>query len=427
MRRSDRGSEIPSFACERLERLCDALMLMQADNPQTHEGLGLAHTSARSRECAESTPVAGRNAFPSQQQLTVSIIIKALNEEHNIAAAIESAFAALGEIDGEVILADGSSSDRTVEIARRYPIVIVQLNRTEDRSCGSGAQLGFQYSRGRYLLLMDGDMRVQPGFLPVAIEMLARNPGLAGVGGAIIEPNVVNEEYEQRRKRHPGRHVGRVTRLDSSGLYRRAAIESIGYLTDRNHHGGEEFDLGARLHCAGWTLVKIDQPIVHHEPHMGSVYRLLLRRVFNRNARAPGELVRAAMARRYLWFLVRKNRQWLVCLLVTGWWVTLFTTVALPGSLSELAAGVVLLLPLAVMSLRWRSFRLGLYSVATANTVALCFWSGFLQVRIPPARWIESTVLQSRQVDEDRPTYQSPPEFRCRSSGEVRGPERLET
>jgi hypothetical protein len=141
----------------------------------------------------------------------------------------------------------------------------------------------------------------------VAIDQtLARDRGLAGVGGVVSEPDVVNEEYEQRRKRHsPDRHIGRVTRLDSGGLYRRAAIESIGYLTDRNLHGAEEFDLGARLHSAGWTLIKLDQPIVHHEPHTGSAYRLLLRRIFNRNAWAPGELIRAAMAKRYFWFVLR--------------------------------------------------------------------------------------------------------------------------
>src|SRR5580704_14522872 len=124
----------------------------------------------------------------TKQQPTVSIIIKALNEETYIASAIESALAALGEMDGEVILANGGSSDRTIEIARRYPIAVVQLSRAKYRSCGSGAQLGFQYSRGRYLLLMDGDMRLHPGFLPVAIETLARSPGLAGVGGMVSEP-----------------------------------------------------------------------------------------------------------------------------------------------------------------------------------------------------------------------------------------------
>ncbi|MBR1155808.1 glycosyltransferase [Bradyrhizobium sp. JYMT SZCCT0428] len=338
---------------------------------------------------------------------TVSIIIKALNEERHIAAAIESALGALEESDGEVILADGGSSDRTVEIARRYPILIVRLNRSEDRSCGSGAQLGFQYSRGRYLLLMDGDMQVHSGFLAAAIDTLSRNRNFAGVGGVLTEPSLVNEEYEQRRKRHnPARHPGRVTRLDGSALYRRTAIESIGYLTDRNLHGFEEFDLGARLHSAGWALAKIDRPIAYHEPHTGSAYRLLLRRVRSRFSWAPGELVRAAVGRRHFWFVLRNDRQWKICLLVTGWWVTVLTMLAMPGWLSAFAAGGIFLFPFAGMSLRWRSVRLGLYSVAAWNAMALCFLPGLLRPRRSPASWIESTVMWDRRHERDGTAHQ---------------------
>src|SRR5262245_60820706 len=120
-------------------------------------------------------------------RLTVSIVIKALNEERHIAAAIESALAALKEIDGEVILADSASTDRTCEIAARYPIRIVRMSRTEDRSCGAAAQLGFQYSRGRYIWLVDGDMRLRPGFLAAAVRFLDENPAIAGVGGILSE------------------------------------------------------------------------------------------------------------------------------------------------------------------------------------------------------------------------------------------------
>jgi hypothetical protein len=105
------------------------------------------------------------------------------------------------------------------------------------------------------------------------------------------------------------------------------------------------------------------------------------------------------MAKRYLWSVVRNNRQWLVCLLVTGWWIMLVTTAALPGPLSALGAGVILLFPFVGMSLRWRSFRLGIYSVAAGNAVALCFWPGLLRPRVAPASWIESTMVQGA----DRP------------------------
>ena len=129
---------------------------------------------------------------------TVSIVIKALNEERNIATAIESALAALDGIDGEVVLADSASTDRTVAIAKNYPIKIVRMNCIEDRSCGAGGQLGYQYSCGDYVCLMDGDMKLYPDFVAAAISYLAQNPKVAGVGGMIVEREQQSFEYAKR-------------------------------------------------------------------------------------------------------------------------------------------------------------------------------------------------------------------------------------
>jgi glycosyltransferase involved in cell wall biosynthesis len=205
----------------------------------------------------------------------VSIIIKALNEEKHIASAIESALAALDGMNGEVILADGASTDRTVDIARRYPIKIVRLTDIADRSCGAGAQLGFQYSRGRYLCLIDGDMRLHKEFLPAAIRFLEENPTAVGVGGIIVERETGNLEFAQRSQRSDReRQPGPVSYLDCSGIYRRTAIQSVEYLTDRNLHAGEELDLGARLHAQGWMLARMGIPAVDHHGHPGSAFRL---------------------------------------------------------------------------------------------------------------------------------------------------------
>ena len=74
---------------------------------------------------------------------TASIIIKALNEEKGIAATLQSALRTLKAVGGEVILADSCSSDRTVEIARGFPVRIVQLTHPQERCCGVGPQLGY--------------------------------------------------------------------------------------------------------------------------------------------------------------------------------------------------------------------------------------------------------------------------------------------
>jgi glycosyltransferase involved in cell wall biosynthesis len=349
---------------------------------------------------------------------TVSVIIKALNEERHIACAIESALATLCGIDGEVILADGGSIDRTVEIARGYPITIVQLNNVADCSCGAGAQLGFQYSSGRFLCLIDGDMRLHDGFLPAAIRFLEENPTVAGVGGIIVQCEITNLEFEQRAKRRdPDHQAGPVTRLHCSGVYRRSAIESIGYLTDRNLHAGEELDLGARLHAQGWTLTRINLLAIDHYGHAGNAYRLLLRRIATRFSLGVGEVVRAAIGRPHFWFVVRNENNPVLCLLVATWWLTILAT---PFELSGLAAmctvGALFLFPIATMALKWRSVPHALYSVAAWNVYALSFLPGFLRSRVSPTRWIDSTILKHGSPADRQNVFEADSESRPQSA-----------
>jgi glycosyltransferase involved in cell wall biosynthesis len=332
----------------------------------------------------------------------VSILIKALNEQDRIAAAIESALTSLEGMDGEVILADSLSTDRTIEIATRYPIKIVSLSRPGDRSCGVGGQLGYQYSTGDYICLIDGDMKLYPGFLAAALRRLESDPTLAGVGGLIVEREAYSLEYVRRAERDdPDRRPGLVRRLDCGGVYRRSAIESIGYFTDRNLHGGEEFDLGARLHAHGWRLARIDHPAIDHFGHQGSAYLLLLRRVLSRVALGAGEGLRAAIGREHFWFVLRhQGRAFVLWFAVYAWWFSLATAPFVADSalvMSEELVGLVLL-PIAIMILRCRSVSMGIYSVVAWNVQALCFLPGLLRPRVDPARWVESSKIDPRQT-----------------------------
>jgi glycosyltransferase involved in cell wall biosynthesis len=334
--------------------------------------------------------------MPVAPRPEISIVIKALNEEKHIAAAIESALAALDGLNGEVILADSASSDRTIEIARQYPIRIVSLQKPEQRSCGAGSQLGYQYSSGQYVCQMDGDMRLHRDYLPAAIRFLKENPAAGGVGGYNIDRELSNLEFAQRSERKdPDRGPGQVMRLNGSGVYRRAAIASIGYLTDRNLHGGEELDLAARLHCRGWTLARLGRPAVDHYGHTGGAYRLLLHRIASRNSFGTGEVFRAALGQPHFRFVVRNDRNLAICLLVAAWWLAIAVAIAsLHGMTALVGIAALVLAPVLAMSLRWRSFHRGLYSVAAWNMFALSFLPGFLRSRIPPAHWIDSTVVK---------------------------------
>ncbi|HEY5063485.1 MAG TPA: glycosyltransferase [Xanthobacteraceae bacterium] len=341
--------------------------------------------------------------MPEEQRPTVSIIIKAFNEERHIAGAIESALAALAGIGGEVILADGASTDRTVAIAEKYPVKIVRLDNAADRSCGAGAQLGFQYSRGEFICLMDGDMRLRQSFVAAGIRALRDNPMLGGVGGAVINHDADNLEYAQRVRRFdPDRRPGPVTRLGGCGFYRRAAIAAVGYCTDRNLHGGEELEMAARLRVANWTLARIDCAAVDHYCRTGNPYRQLLRRIQTRNACGPGEIIRAAIGRPQFGYVARNDRNSMLCGLVGLWWCSIAAVLLFgSGVWALLAAAALLLLPFAAMSLRWRSLRDGIYSVTAWNTHALCFLPGFFSPRKPPVNWIASSAIKDPMTESD--------------------------
>lgn len=343
----------------------------------------------------------------SERRPNVSIVIKALNEERHIAGAIESALAALDGMNGEVVLADSASTDRTVQIASNYPIKIVCLSRPEDRSCGTGAQLAYQYSAGRYVCLIDGDMRLYKEFLGAAIEFLQANPEFAGVGGMIVERETGNFEYVKRASaRDPDRLPGVVTRLDCGGVYRREAIKTVGYLGDRNLHSAEELELGVRLNARGWKLARINVPAIDHYGHAGNAYSMLLRRWATGYAFGAGEIVRAALGESRFWLMLRRLR-WELFLLaaVHAWWLALLVTPFLfKGVLpATTAVPVLALLPFALMSLRCRSVNLGIYSVVAWNVYAAGLWPGLLHHRVDPLRWIDSFVVRET-VTEDRRT-----------------------
>jgi glycosyltransferase involved in cell wall biosynthesis len=336
----------------------------------------------------------------------VTIVIKALNEERHIATAIKSAVAALTDMRGEIILADSASTDRTVEIAAQYPIKIVSLSSIADRSCGAGVQLGYQYSSGRYVCLIDGDMRLHKPFLPAAIEFLEAHPQFAGVGGVIVECETGNLEYVKRASAaDPDRLPGEVNRLDCGGVYRREALAATGYMGDRNLHGGEELELGARLRALGWRLARIDVPAIDHHGHSGDPYTLLRRRWVTGFAFSTGEILRGTFGKRAFPLVLHKLR-WELFLFaaVHAWWLTLIAALFLVRGpiAAALTVAALALLPFVAMSLRCRSVGLGVYSVTAWNVYAAGLWPGLLRRRVDPARWIPSTVLRDAAPTGDR-------------------------
>ena len=328
----------------------------------------------------------------------VSIIIKALNEEKGIAATLESALLAIKAVGGEVILADSYSTDRTLDIARRYPVRIVQLMHPEERCCGVGPQLGYQVARGEFIYLMDGDMQLIDGFLKEALSFLQQHPDIAGVGGRVMEMNLSSPEYQTRHALWAALNSGPSSRLDGGGLYRRSAIEAVGYFSDRNLHSYEEFDLAARLRSLGWRFWRLPVAASSHYGHEAQPYRLLWQRWRSGYLWGLGELLRVSARdpRQRLLLALQEVREVRLYAAVLIWWAGLLALMLLPtsGIFKASAAAIMLLTPLALMTWRKRSTTRGLYAMVSSCFNAAGMVRGLLQKPRFSHPIVEYRVLQ---------------------------------
>ncbi|WP_161495914.1 glycosyltransferase family 2 protein [Bradyrhizobium japonicum] len=327
----------------------------------------------------------------------VSIIIKAYNEEVHIASAIESALAALPSPEGEVVLVDSASVDKTLECALPYPISIFRIANASERCCGAGPQIGYAHAKGDFLCLMDGDMVLDKEFIKTALAFLNDHPDVAGVGGRIDEMSTENIEFKNRARNLSHLNpLGEVDRLAGGGLYRRSAIDELGYLTDRNLHGYEEFDLGARLRSSGWKLVRLNVPAAKHFGHTSSTYRLLFHRVKMGYIFAPGEMLRASINARYFARVIRSLREFKLWVAVLGYWsafalLTLFTSYGAAFAALALLGVAAIIVALTVWK---KSFSNGTYMVIGWHVFTIGMLFGLFRPRISPLKPLTVETLR---------------------------------
>lgn len=236
----------------------------------------------------------------------ITVSIKTLNEAECIEKTIDSIQQQIADYPHKIIVADSLSTDNTQQLASAKGVTVVSLTQPADRCCGVGHQLGYLYSEGEYLLLMDGDMELEKGFIDSAVTFLEAHPDYAGVAGTVEMDDAANYEFKSRKQRlHEIYPIGDCDHLGGGGLYRRVAIEKIGYLTNRNLHAFEEAELGMRLLHAGYKLHRLDVPYFSHTSHNMPTFKLIMYRWRSGYNQATGELLRSAWGRPYLSHVLR--------------------------------------------------------------------------------------------------------------------------
>ncbi|AKJ43553.1 putative glycosyl transferase [Pragia fontium] len=138
----------------------------------------------------------------------LSVVIIAKNEADLIGDCLQSV-----QWADEIILLDGGSHDRTIQIAQQYNANV--FTHTEWQGYGKQRQIAQSYASGDYIFMIDADERITPE-LRTAIEQVIHSE---------IQPNQVyscarRNYFLGRFMRYSGWYPDRVIRLYQNSLYR---------------------------------------------------------------------------------------------------------------------------------------------------------------------------------------------------------------
>jgi len=192
----------------------------------------------------------------------VSLVVIGRNEEKNL----EHTFKAIGAIDYpreklEIIYVDSNSTDRSVEIARQHADA-VYIEEHPLPSAARGRNRGLVEARHDIVHFIDGDVRIAPGYLKKAVEILS-NPEIQAVSGLIREScgrgwsRLVSACWAAPKE-------GIADSTATGGTFKREPLLRVdGY--DERLILGEETELGERFCSAGFTIWSTLQEMGVHD------------------------------------------------------------------------------------------------------------------------------------------------------------------
>jgi glycosyltransferase involved in cell wall biosynthesis len=204
----------------------------------------------------------------SEFEAFVSVIVPTLNEEKYIGRFLESfAVQTYPKDKFEVLIVDGMSSDKTVNIAKSYAEKI-DLRILENRKVKHVFALndGVRQARGDFFVIVGGHSFVEKDFLEKNVEtfvkMREREPKLAAVGGSL---EIVHENSFARLvsllfvSPFSGgssfwySEVPHFAKTVIFGFYDKRIVEKIGCF-DEDMIKGQDFEINLRLYKNGYKL-----------------------------------------------------------------------------------------------------------------------------------------------------------------------------
>ena len=245
---------------------------------------------------------------------TISYVVIGRNEEHAIGRCIESVLQSSRRFDSsEIVFVDSRSTDSTVDIAVKYPIVVLRLLEDQPPSPAAGRAVGTSNSKGEYIMFVDGDMMMNAEWPFAALEFMKGHPEFGAVYGRLTadldELPTDREDASTggvKRDEKPFK-VSEVGRIAGAALVKRSALEIAGglnpYLT-----GDEEAELSHRLKSSGFKIGHSGKAMAFHPERRNATVAEALRRFRYGYFKGQGKVLKASYRQGRVAFLHHLRR-----------------------------------------------------------------------------------------------------------------------
>ena len=231
------------------------------------------------------------NAPPRPMTIDISVVILSWNDKDHLVELLDSLQSTKRSM--EIIVVDNASTDGSPELVEaKYPHVILIKNK-ENLGFPKGNNMGTRASRGKYVYLLNSDIKVLEGCMDALADFMDQNPKVGFCGPRIFNKDLTHQSSCRRNptlwnnicsasglasvfrgsKFFSGEHMfyfkgDRQIDVDvlvgCFWVVRRAAIDEFGLLDEGFFIYAEDVDWCKRCWKAGWRVVFFPGQAIHY-------------------------------------------------------------------------------------------------------------------------------------------------------------------
>ncbi|MBN1197725.1 MAG: glycosyltransferase family 2 protein [Bacteroidales bacterium] len=222
--------------------------------------------------------------IPANQANTPLVSVISINYNHaDITCKMLESLYKVTYPNMEVIVIDNGSPDEDPSIIKeRFPDITF-IETGENLGFAGGNNLGICLSKGKYILLLNNDTIVTPGFLEPLVNKMETDPAIGAVSPKIrfyFNPRflqfagLTNINPYTVRSKGLGYMVEDTGQFDRDSLsayahgaammVSRKVVETIGLMSEAFFLYYEELDWGYRIRQAGYTIYYVHNSLIYH-------------------------------------------------------------------------------------------------------------------------------------------------------------------